>query len=565
MRIPLVQVACALEWALCLNRVLLTAKWPQLLDTIAATQLITENGRVIFRGLRAAIGICADFPSSIVLHGSNGRADYFGVHVNRAARVFAGACGGQILGPTENIREALDFWCQMRGGDGRYRLSDASNSTTNGVGSKHEMQHLRQADSGQMMQVNVSESSESRLVDTAGPDDRDRTGNRTSAVKAVTGDHANPCGCSQPESSEKGSPIDANTFSGSSVVGDALGTCSLTSPVIWHEDHSDEARALAGVAAVEDLLPPPSSVSNTPCVTLRNTKSSPGARGCEPLIATFRQNSAEHVFGSGAMLPWKSESGFLCGNSHPEAGVRESEECARSRTVSNGDVDDVADTICGRDQRDARHERHLRQHNICEAVSMHSFHSGKQGQGNSAHGQRRFCNREEFEQRMVHVHKHPDSHNKETGANLSAAVHRQQPDDLETVLAMMIGQSVVPDQEHLAATCPNHPSGTGHTSLSGSGRTAGRRTLRSHRLIFSDRPDRTHRVQSYSKECGQPVAESSLPLRKPCSLDVSERGLQPADSHETAAGTGRKPLFSNANSERRNPAQVRLRGVHATQ
>lgn len=113
--ISLVQVARALEWAMCFNKALLSVTWPNSLDHIEATALVIQNEQVLFRGLRAAIGICADFPSSIVLHGSNGRADYFGVHVNRAARVLAGACGGQILIPSDNAEQALRFWDEAVG------------------------------------------------------------------------------------------------------------------------------------------------------------------------------------------------------------------------------------------------------------------------------------------------------------------------------------------------------------------------------------------------------------------------------------------------------------------
>eukprot|EP00892_Ulva_mutabilis_P003470 jgi/Ulvmu1/1495/UM011_0225.1 len=119
-------VTQALEWALCFNRALLSISWPKLLDDLEATALIVEGGQVLFRGFRAAIGICVDHPSSIVLHNSNGRADYFGVHVNRAARVLAGACGGQILGPTEHIQEAVDAWNSQYGGHGSCILASAT-------------------------------------------------------------------------------------------------------------------------------------------------------------------------------------------------------------------------------------------------------------------------------------------------------------------------------------------------------------------------------------------------------------------------------------------------------
>lgn len=47
--------------------------------------------------MRAKVGIYEDVPLSVVPHATTGRADYFGTLVNRAARLMAGAQGGQVL------------------------------------------------------------------------------------------------------------------------------------------------------------------------------------------------------------------------------------------------------------------------------------------------------------------------------------------------------------------------------------------------------------------------------------------------------------------------------------
>lgn len=53
-------------------------------------------GNVIYRGLRAKVGIFRGAMNKIVPHSTAGRADYFGPAVNRAARVLAAAQEGQV-------------------------------------------------------------------------------------------------------------------------------------------------------------------------------------------------------------------------------------------------------------------------------------------------------------------------------------------------------------------------------------------------------------------------------------------------------------------------------------
>lgn len=104
------QVAAALAWGLSLQKVLLTVKWPTLLDTVEATALCKQDGRIIRRGVRAKIGVYADKPDYLQLHSGSGRADYFGTFVNRSSRMLSCASSGQIIGLQEHVAEALELW-----------------------------------------------------------------------------------------------------------------------------------------------------------------------------------------------------------------------------------------------------------------------------------------------------------------------------------------------------------------------------------------------------------------------------------------------------------------------
>lgn len=68
------------------------------------------------RGLRAKVGIYQGVPLSVVPHATTGRADYFGTLVNRAARLMAGAQGGQILMDTHSASEVAAEWRAQAGG-----------------------------------------------------------------------------------------------------------------------------------------------------------------------------------------------------------------------------------------------------------------------------------------------------------------------------------------------------------------------------------------------------------------------------------------------------------------
>lgn len=44
------------------------------------------------------------------LHVCTGRADYFGLAVNRAARFLGAACGGQVLAERGLVEEVVQYW-----------------------------------------------------------------------------------------------------------------------------------------------------------------------------------------------------------------------------------------------------------------------------------------------------------------------------------------------------------------------------------------------------------------------------------------------------------------------
>lgn len=107
------QVTAAIEWSLTLHKLLLSVEWPILLDSMEATGLVKQDGRIMRRGLRAKIGVYAAHPDAVMLHKGSARADYFGTFVNRGARVLACASSGQILVLQAHVREALEKWSRQ--------------------------------------------------------------------------------------------------------------------------------------------------------------------------------------------------------------------------------------------------------------------------------------------------------------------------------------------------------------------------------------------------------------------------------------------------------------------
>lgn len=89
---------------------LLLLPWHPRLRDLDAARRVQHDGRVVFDGLRAKIGIFLDTPLEVTPHGSTGRADYFGTFVNRCARMMAGAQGGQVLGSAEVMESVVEAW-----------------------------------------------------------------------------------------------------------------------------------------------------------------------------------------------------------------------------------------------------------------------------------------------------------------------------------------------------------------------------------------------------------------------------------------------------------------------
>ena len=115
----------ALEFASDIQMRLLCADWPeQLLNDRSASPVRSENGRLIFAGLRVSIGIhrgeveCRIDPTT-------GRMDYFGPTANRAARIAAAAHEGQIL-----LSHSHEFDLS---GDERWALSDLGSHQLRGL------------------------------------------------------------------------------------------------------------------------------------------------------------------------------------------------------------------------------------------------------------------------------------------------------------------------------------------------------------------------------------------------------------------------------------------------
>lgn len=85
-------------------------------DSTELPSSAAAEASLIFRGLRARMGLYEGRPTRIRPHTSTGRADYHGVIVNRAARIaYAAASGGQILceqGLALRAVEELQTGCQ---------------------------------------------------------------------------------------------------------------------------------------------------------------------------------------------------------------------------------------------------------------------------------------------------------------------------------------------------------------------------------------------------------------------------------------------------------------------
>ncbi|KAK9869016.1 hypothetical protein WJX84_000276 [Apatococcus fuscideae] len=102
----------ALEWALTLQLALTKVAWPEELLATEIGRLVKDpsTGSILFAGLRAKCSIFHGTMSKIVPHTTTGRADYFGLAVNRAARFMGAAVGGQVLAERGVVEEVASIW-----------------------------------------------------------------------------------------------------------------------------------------------------------------------------------------------------------------------------------------------------------------------------------------------------------------------------------------------------------------------------------------------------------------------------------------------------------------------
>ena len=109
--------ACAAaEWAMALQLALLEVPWPDQLAALVPSATILEPSTpsapaavVLFRGIRARVGLFRGAVELIVPHGRSGRADYLGPAANRAARLMGAAQGGQASTLPSISRLCLDL------------------------------------------------------------------------------------------------------------------------------------------------------------------------------------------------------------------------------------------------------------------------------------------------------------------------------------------------------------------------------------------------------------------------------------------------------------------------
>ncbi|GBF94709.1 adenylate cyclase [Raphidocelis subcapitata] len=104
-------VVSAVEWACVLQVALLRVHWsPELLRAPVCAEVCDEGGEVVFRGVRAKIGLYKGDITRIIPHRATGRADFFGPPVNRAARFLSAAAPGQVLAERRLVEEAVALW-----------------------------------------------------------------------------------------------------------------------------------------------------------------------------------------------------------------------------------------------------------------------------------------------------------------------------------------------------------------------------------------------------------------------------------------------------------------------
>ncbi|KAK9862515.1 hypothetical protein WJX84_006776 [Apatococcus fuscideae] len=105
----------ALNFCLAAQDALLQVHWePEILQLDHCGPVLDMNDRILFAGPRVRMGVYEGVPTRIHPHTISGRADYFGMLVNRAARYcHAAAYGGQITAPLELVQSVLSVWTGM--------------------------------------------------------------------------------------------------------------------------------------------------------------------------------------------------------------------------------------------------------------------------------------------------------------------------------------------------------------------------------------------------------------------------------------------------------------------
>lgn len=87
----------ALLYSLDLQSSLLRVDWStEILNDPMASEQLTADGCLLFRGLRVSIGMCTGAAARRQFSSRTGRLEFFGPVMNHAARVAAAGHGGQV-------------------------------------------------------------------------------------------------------------------------------------------------------------------------------------------------------------------------------------------------------------------------------------------------------------------------------------------------------------------------------------------------------------------------------------------------------------------------------------
>eukprot|EP00775_Hariotina_reticulata_P007075 gene7075-7288_t len=83
------------------------------LHSPSGREVYGPQGELLYRGIRARVGIYKGDVTRIIPHRATGRADYFGPPVNRAARFLAASKPGQILAERTLVEDCILLWQQQ--------------------------------------------------------------------------------------------------------------------------------------------------------------------------------------------------------------------------------------------------------------------------------------------------------------------------------------------------------------------------------------------------------------------------------------------------------------------